>query len=345
MKKLLLALVVLLVLGAVAVAATLRWANDWLDTPMALTDTQMLQVPPGRAFSILVDDLHTRGWLGYPRVLTLYARATEQAGRVKAGEYQLHPGLSPRALLDKLVGGEVFLHQVSLIEGWTFAQALDAIQAHDAIEVTLDKRDGAQLMQAMGLPGEHPEGRLYPDTYKFERGTTDAAMLRRANQALVRRLAHHWDERAEGLPFDTPYQALILASIVERETGQADERPTIAGVFVRRLQIGMRLQSDPTVIYGLGDAYDGDIRTRDLRTDTPYNTYTRGGLPPTPIALSGDGALAAVMQPAAGTALFFVSSPEGDGSHYFSDTLAEHELAVQRYLRGSQKRTGSNNPR
>ncbi len=344
MKKFLLALIVFVLLGAVGVAATLGWANDWLDTPMPLTQTQMLEVPAGRAFSVLGEDLHERGWLAHPRVLALYARAVDLAGRIKAGEYQLDPGLTPRELLSKLVDGDVFLHQVALIEGWTFAQALAAIQAHEAIAVTLEERDGAQVMQAMGLPGEHPEGRLYPDTYKFARGTTDAALLRRANLTLMQRLQHHWDTRAEGLPFDTPYEALILASIVERETGEASERPTIAGVFVRRMQIGMRLQSDPTVIYGLGEAYDGDIRTRDLRTDTPFNTYTRGGLPPTPIALAGDGALAAVMQPAAGTSLYFVASPEGDGSHYFSDSLAEHEAAVKRYLRGPRKPKSSATP-
>jgi UPF0755 protein len=215
------------------------------------------------------------------------------------------------------------------VEGWTFRQLLSALRRHEAVRDTLDGLSDEAIMARLGYPGKHPEGRFLPETYQFPRGTSDLEFLRRAYDGMQRALAAAWQGRAEDLPLDSPHEALVLASIVEKETGLASERARIAGVFVRRLRRGMRLQTDPTVIYGLGEAFDGNLRRRDLAADTPYNTYTRAGLPPTPICLPGKAAIEAVMHPAHGTSLYFVA--RGDGSHQFSDTLEAHNRAVQKY--------------
>jgi UPF0755 protein len=265
-------------------------------------------------------------------VFEWYGRLSGQAGRVRAGEYRIPAGSTPRQVMERLVSGEVLLHALTIVEGWTFHQMRRAINAHPAIRVTLDGVPDEEVMALLGREGEHPEGWFLPETYRFPRGTSDVELMRIAHHAMVRALEAAWEGRRENLPLRSPYEALILASIIERETGLAVERPEIAGVFVRRLERGMRLQTDPTVIYGLGLDFEGRLRRVHLDTDTPYNTYTRGGLPPTPIALPGKESLAAAVQPLEGHTLYFVATGRPDGSHYFSTTLEEHNRAVQRYL-------------
>ncbi len=232
-------------------------------------------------------------------------------------------------MLDRIVAGRVIQYPLTIVEGWTFRQLRQALAAHPQLTQTLAGLSDAEIMARLGRPGAHPEGWFLPDTYHFPKGFTDEAFLRRALTAMEQRLTQVWERRAPDTPLNDPYQALVLASIIEKETGVAAERAEIAGVFARRLRLGMRLQTDPTVIYGLGEAFDGNLRRRDLEADTPYNTYTRPGLPPTPIALPGLAALEAAAQPAAGDALYFVA--DGQGGHVFSRTLEEHHRAVRRY--------------
>ncbi len=270
-----------------------------------------------------------RGILDSPVVLSTYARLSGKATRIHAGEYLIEAGTSPRQLLDELVGGAVHLHQVTVVEGWRFEELLAALRNHDAIDTSDLEDDG--VMAALGKPDTHPEGQFYPDTYRFARGTPALEILQQAHEVLEQQLMLAWSEYRATSVLMTPYDALILASIIEKETALAAERDRIAGVFHRRLERGMRLQTDPTVIYGLGGEFDGNLRRADLARDTPYNTYTRAGLPPTPIALPGRGALAAAVDPAPGSALYFVATRSGDGSHHFSTTLEEHNAAVARY--------------
>ncbi len=327
-------------LGAAALAAALGAAaagawlaadlHAFLDRPLRLPPEGIVhEVAPGTSLAALAHALAARGVLDRPRYLVWYARWRGIARRIRAGEYHLPAGTTPRGLLEMLVAGRVRLHRLTVVEGWTFRELRAALRAHPAIVQTLGDADGAAVMAEIGHPGEHPEGRFLPDTYRFPKGTTDVAFLRRAYEAMEAFLARAWAGRAPGLPLASPYEALVLASIVEKETSVPEERPLVAGVFVRRLARGMRLQADPTVIYGLGEAFDGNLRRRDLRRDTPYNTYTRAGLPPTPICLPGRASIEAVLHPAPGDALYFVA--KGDGTHHFSATLAEHERAVRRY--------------
>ena len=232
--------------------------------------------------------------------------------------------------MHQLVDGDVHLHTVTIVEGWRFSQALAAIRGHPAVETT--ELSPQELMKALGKSGIHPEGQFFPDTYSFPRGTKDVDLLGQAHRALEAALEEAWQDRDTGIPLTGPYDALILASIVEKETALDRERAEIAGVFARRLEKGMRLQTDPTVIYGLGDSFDGNLRRSDLNRDGPYNTYRRKGLPPTPIALTGAASLKAAVRPAEGSTLFFVATGDPDGSHYFSTTVEEHNQAVQRYL-------------
>jgi UPF0755 protein len=266
-----------------------------------------------------------------PWLLAAYGRLTGQARRIRAGEYDLAAGITPVTLLEKLVSGQVYLHQLTVVEGTRFNELLAALRAHPAIVPST--LDGAGIMAALGEPGVHPEGQFFPDTYKFPKGTADIEFLRLAHEALVTRLDAVWQRRGADIQLRTPYEALILASIIEKETALTTERRLIAGVFHERLRRNMRLQTDPTVIYGLGESYDGNLRRQDLERDTPYNTYTRSGLPPTPIALPGAGSLEAAVTPELGNAIYFVATGRGDGSHYFSATLEEHERAVRDYLR------------
>jgi len=336
LRKLLLRCVLGLLLLIVAGAAiTLGMYQQFQTTEIRLATGELTyQLPEGASLNRLAYDLQQRGIIEYPRFFILLGRELDAARRLQAGEYVLVRGMTPRSLLEKMVAGRVIQHELTLIEGENFQEMLQRIQAHPVIEVTLGGLDGTAIMERLGHPGQHPEGRFLPDTYFFTRGTTDQVFLQRAYAAMTAQLASAWEKRADGLPLESPEQALVLASIVEKETGQVEERPQIAGVFVRRLQKGMKLQTDPTVIYGMGEKFDGNLRLRDLRKDTPYNTYTRHGLPPTPIAMPGSAAIHAVLNPAAGDSLYFVSM--GDGWHYFSSNLKEHNLAVDKFQRGKQ---------
>ena len=336
MRRLLTRLVLVVLAAVLAVGGYgLYRYQRFANTPLAVPeDGYHLLIKPGTSLGLVAQQLERDQVLDEPFLLRLMARLDGSASRVKAGEYQLLPGTTPRRLLRMLVSGEVVLHSFTIIEGWTFKQMMQALRNHPAIEHTLDGAGQLSVMELLGEPGAHPEGWFYPDTYRFPRGTTDVDFLRRAYRVMQQQLADAWEQRVDGLPLKSPYEALILASLIERETAVPEERTRIAGVFVRRLQKGMRLQTDPTVIYGMGDAFDGNIRRRDLRTDTPYNTYTRHGLPPTPIAMPSGASIKAALNPADGDELYFVS--RGDGSHQFSATLEEHNAAVRRYQLGGR---------
>ena len=307
--------------------------NSFKTDTMNIAESRPMIVAPGSSLTQIAQGLKDSGIIDQPRYLSFMGRWNGQASQIQAGEYLLTPGMTPTHLLELLVGGEVVQYSLTLVEGWTFKQMLAAIHQHDKIVKILDvvKPDmlHAAVMMRLGADGNHPEGLFFPDTYHFPRGTTDIEFIRRAHMAMQKRLAQEWQQRDTGLPYKTAYEALIMASIVEKETAVPAERPDIAGVFVRRLEKRMRLQTDPTVIYGLGDGFDGNIRRRDLRADTPYNTYTRHGLPPTPIALPSGEAIHAALHPAAGETLYFVA--KGDGSHQFSATLEQHLAAVRKY--------------
>jgi UPF0755 protein len=300
--------------------------------PLSIPESGMtLVVEPGSSLKSISAELQQQQVVEKPLYLILLARYLDLDSRIKAGEFQLQSGITAEQLLHQLSDGKVIQHDLTLIEGETFKEMMQRVSKDPVLVHTLEELGGETVMRAIGYPGQHPEGRFMPETYHFPRGTTDVEFLRRAYRDMEHFLQRSWQARDDGLPLKSPYDALILASIVEKETGVADERPRIAGVFVRRLNKGMKLQTDPTVIYGMGESYDGDIRFRDLRKDTPYNTYTRFGLPPTPIAMPGEDAIRAVLHPAAGKELYFVAI--GDGSHHFSSTLKEHNLAVDRYQR------------
>ncbi len=304
--------------------------RHFADSPLKLPEQGLTYIlKPGSSVSRLAADLKARGVLENELYMRVLARWEGQASQLKAGEYLLTADMSPRSLLNHIVSGKVINHSLTLVEGWTFRQLMQAVRQHDALTHTLNGLSDKEIMQRIGHAGEHPEGRFLSDTYLFPRGTTDVSFLQRAYNAMDRLLQFEWERRDAGLPLKSPYEALILASIIERETGLAAERPEIAGVFIRRLQKKMRLQTDPTVIYGMGEAFDGDLRRRDLKAKTPYNTYTNHGLPPTPIAMPGADAIIAALHPAPGSSLYFVA--RGDGSHQFSETLAEHNRAVRRY--------------
>ena len=329
--------VLLLVLLASSIGAALlytRYQRFLEQTISVSADGLLYEFRSGASLSGLARDLAERGVIDQPRMLGLLGRQMDLAHRLQAGEYRLRDDMTPADLLRLLADGDTEQYSMTVIEGQTFRELLNAVRASDVIEATLETDDAGEIMSVLGYPGEHPEGRFLPDTYHFPRGTTDVEFLQRAYAAMQQQLATAWEDRQEDLPLDSPYEALILASIVEKETGRADERPRIAGVFTQRLRKGMRLQTDPTVIYGMGESFDGNIRRRDLQTDTPYNTYTRDGLPPTPIALPGAAALEAVMHPDESGYLYFVATGDGQGSHYFSRTLKEHNMAVKKFQLG-----------
>lgn len=284
---------------------------------------------PGMTVRSLAEDLQQRGMLEKPMLLRFTARWQGQASKLKAGEYYLPAGTTPPKLLEILSSSQVVQYALTIIEGWTFDQLMAAIRRDPVLEHSLKEVTNDQVMQHLGLDDLHPEGRFYPDTYHFPRGTTDAAFLKRAYKRMESVLEQAWQQRKKQLPLKNPYEALILASIIERETGIPEERGKIAGVFIRRLQRGMLLQTDPTVIYGMGESYNGNIRKRDLTRDTPYNTYLHKGLTPTPIAMPSGAAIRAALNPQEGNSLYFVAT--GDGGHYFSPTLEEHNKAVRKY--------------
>jgi UPF0755 protein len=334
MRRFFVSLVIVLLLLGIAAGGIAWWSNQWLQAPIAsLTERTTFEVPRGASLRAVAASLESRGLLDQPQVWVGWARLTQRSQSLKAGEYELRPGLTPSGLLDLLNSGQVLLHSITFIEGSTFADMRKVLAANPAVRAEYASRSAEDIMRTLGQPNVHPEGQFFPDTYRFARGTTDLELLDIAYRRMQQELTNAWKARAADLPIAGPYEALILASIVEKETALDSERPRIAGVFVERLRRGMRLQTDPTVIYGMMAAYDGNIRRVDLLRDTPYNTYTRAGLPPTPIAMPGLDSLRAAVQPDVSGALFFVATGAGDGSHYFSRTLAEHNDAVRRYLR------------
>jgi len=325
-------LIVLIVLALAGLAvAAWRDYRRFSDTPLpgAHADAT-IDIARGARYRDIVRQLRreriSRAAPLYWRVL---GRELGVAGRLHAGEYALPPGTTPRDLLRKMAAGEVVQHRFTIVDGWTFRQLRLALAADGGLVQTLPGTSDEEIARRVGIADGRPEGWFLPETYAWVKGESDFDVLGRAHTAMQKALDKVWAARSPDVKLATPYQALVLASIVEKETAQPSERPQIAGVFLRRLKIGMRLQTDPTVIYGLGESYDGNIHRRDLDTDTPYNTYTRDGLPPTPIALPGMPALEAALHPAPGDALYFVA--RGDGSHEFTPTLEAHNRAVQKY--------------
>jgi UPF0755 protein len=320
--------VLLLGLGA---AAVVWFGVRSLDEPVRLAAPLRFKVVPGASFARVAAELSAQGVIANPRAWVVFARLHRLASAVKAGEYEIPPGITPRELLTKMVNGQVLLHSFTIVDGWRVQDMLGALRRNPDVVSTLPDK-APNLMGKLGLSGLDPEGQFLPETYRFVSGTTDVELLRQAHAALTRELDSAWMGRDSDLPLQSSYELLIMASIVQKESGLPQELGLIAGLYLHRLSIGMRLQADPTVIYGLGERYDGDIRTADLRADGPYNTYTRTGLPPTPIALAGAAVIHATAHPDKTDAIYFVASAKDDGSHVFSSTLEKHNAAVASYL-------------
>ncbi|PXX90930.1 endolytic transglycosylase MltG [Marinobacter vulgaris] len=328
-KKLSISLFCLVVL-AVAGSSLWVWQGlESLEQPVALSEPVLFSVPSGSGYGQVARKLEEEGLAPDSVWLKIHGRLFPEQTRLKAGEYEFTSGMSTLDMISMMVAGATKHWQIQFIEGWTFRDMRRALASSDRLEKITTDWTGEKIMKAMGAEGEHPEGRFFPDTYLFTSSESDLDLLRRAFEKMEEVLAAEWESRAEKLPYDSPYEALIMASIVERETGAAHEREEVAGVFVRRLNKGMRLQTDPTVIYGMGEKYQGRITRRDLQTRTDYNTYRIDGLPPTPIALPGEEAIHAALNPADGDALYFVA--RGDGTHKFSRTLQEHQKAVREF--------------
>jgi UPF0755 protein len=335
----------LVLLLLLALAGAQIWLNlRSLDEPLQVAAPLTFRVPAGSRLAQVAGSLAARGILARPRALVWYARWKGVASAIKAGEYEVEPGVTPRNLLDKLVSGQVVLHSLTIVDGWRVQDLLAAMHRNPDVLATLPATSAA-VMEKLGMPGVNAEGQFLPETYRFAAGTTDVELLREAHAALERILNAAWMNRDSSIPLRNIDELLIMASIVEKESGLKEELPKIAGLYLHRLRIGMRLQADPTVIYGLGDSYDGDLRTIDLRTDGPYNTYTRTGLPPTAIALPGAAAIEATAHPENTDALYFVASGRGDGSHVFSATLDQHNAAVAQYLARQRQRAASESAR
>lgn len=320
-----------LVLAAGAVGY--RYVMVKMHEPLNINTPVTIELQKGQSVYHVARVLQERGLLHQTRPFVFYARYMDMAEKIKAGEYRFETALTPHELLQTLVEGKVIQYSVTLVEGQTSKTYLQQLANEEKLIISEDHQalfnDVAALMKALGKPGVHPEGQFFPDTYFFTRGEFAFDILARASQKMDEVLAQEWSQKAPDLPYETPYDALIMASIIEKETGVESERPDIAGVFVRRLQKRMRLQTDPTVIYGLGDKYQGNIQRHHLKQKTPYNTYVISGLPPTPIANPGREAIHAALHPAPGKALYFVA--KGDGSHVFSATFTEHQKAVKQY--------------
>jgi UPF0755 protein len=325
MKKFIFLLVLLL---AAVVGGFMTWARQPITTegePIAFT------IPAGSSVGAAAQQIAKAGVPVNPLMFSMLARVTQKAAKIKAGAYELKPGTTPQGLIGQLVRGEFAQESLTIIEGWTFRQMRQALAASKSLKHDTAELSDRDLMVKISTEFKSPEGLFFPDTYLFAKGSSDLHIYRQAHALMMNRLAAAWERRDASLPYKTPYEALIMASIVEKETGQKSERSQIAAVFVNRLKQGMMLQTDPTVIYGMGESFAGNIRKKDLETDTPYNTYTRGGLPPTPIALPGVESLAAALGPAKTSALYFVA--RGDGTSKFSDNLNDHNRAVNQYQR------------
>jgi len=324
-------LILLVLLCCVAVVALGLDAKRFFDAPLVRDSATTVSIDPGMSFAAITDLLGSRGIIEKPRnvlYFSLYARLTGQATQIKSGRYRVPASIMPRQLLALLTSGDTIQYRITIIEGWTFAEMRQAVAASKQLEHTLKDKSAAQIMAALGHPKQKAEGRFMPDTYFFPAGATDLSIYKRAYRAMQTFIDKAWNKRANDTAVDSPYQALILASIIQKETAVPAERKRISGVFTRRLKKGMLLQTDASVIYGIKN-FNGNITREDLRTDTPYNTYMNPGLPPTPIALPGRASIVAALHPADGNALYFVA--KGDGTHKFSATLAEHNRAVRKY--------------
>jgi len=322
----------LALLAAIGAAAAGWW---WLQQPLRLpanASSVDLSIEPGTLPRAVAQAVRDAGVDVDPRLLFAWFRVSGEGHRIKAGSYELERGITPERLLDKLARGESSLRAVTLVEGWNWRQVRAALAKADGLRPDTARLADAEVMKLLGRPDVAPEGRFFPDTYTYAKGSSDVKVLQRALRAMDKRLAEAWAQRSPQSVLQTPEEALILASIVEKETGKAADRTLIAAVFQNRLRVGMPLQTDPTVIYGIGERFDGNLRKVDLQTDSPYNTYLRGGLTPTPIAMPGKASLLAAVQPAPGNFLYFVA--KGDGSSHFSASLSEHNRAVNKYQRG-----------
>jgi len=320
-----------LVLGLLA-AASWWWASQ----PIALRGSPVdFRIAAGSSLRTAVTQMREAGIDVQPQLIDLLARFNRADTGIKAGSYSVVAGVTPRQLLDKLIRGKVTQGELTLVEGWTFRQWRSRLDAHADLRHETAGLSESQILERLGMdPTARLEGWLFPDTYLFDKQSSDLELLARAHRAMRRRLGEEWELRETGLPYRDPYDALIMASIIEKETGREADRKLVAAVFVNRLRKGMLLQTDPTVIYGLGESFDGNLRKRDLLADSPYNTYLRSGLPPTPIAMPGQASLRAAMAPAPNDSLYFVA--RGDGSSEFSRTLDEHNRAVSKYQKGGK---------
>lgn len=334
MRRLLIIGSAIVALVAASAAFALIHVNRFLQSPVNVDATGYdFVIEPGTSLRSVSRKLADAGVIDSEMLFRLWGRWEGQAGSIQAGDYLIKKGTTPAQLLEQFTSGDVRLYSFTIIEGWNQWELLDALHKHEHINASLTAEDWPALLDALDAGTQHPEGLFLPETYRFPRNTPDRDVLRQAYDLMQEVLAEEWANRDNDLPISTPYEALILASIIEKETARGDERPRIAGVFTRRLQKRMRLQTDPTVIYGIGPGFNGNLTRRDLRTDTPYNTYTRGGLPPTPIAMPGRDSINAALHPAPGEELYFVATGLGDGSHTFSVTKEQHDAAVAEYLR------------
>lgn len=324
-SALLLVLAVLLAIGG--------YGYWWANQPLTLNASPVeFRILPGNGLRAVARQVVDAGIEVEPTHLVVLGKALRAETTIKAGSYAISPGITPLGLMRKLTSGDVSQAEIKLLEGWTFRQWRERLDAHPDLRHDSRGLSEAELLRRLGIAAPALEGLLFPDTYLFDKDSSDLELLARAHRAAMRRLEAEWNQRAKGLPYRTPYEALIMASIVEKETGREADRAMVAAVFINRLRTGMLLQTDPTVIYGMGERFDGNLRKRDLQTDTAYNTYVRTGLPPTPIAMPGVASLRAALHPAESDALYFVG--RGDGSSHFSRTLDEHNRAVNRYQRG-----------
>ena len=325
-----------LLLALAAAAAFWLWQGHrgFADAPIGgVSAESTLEIASGDSFPVVLRKLREQGvTTGADLQWRLLARQTNTASQLKVGEYALDPALTPRELLQRMREGRTLQYRFTIVEGWNIRQLRAALRNATPLQQKTAQMSDAELMEALGQAGQHPEGRFLPETYVYTRSESDLDVLKRAHGAMEKAVENAWSARAADIPLKSAEEMLILASIIEKETGIAEERPAISGVFARRMKLGMKLQTDPTVIYGIGSSYDGNIRRHHLTTDTPYNTYTRAGLTPTPIAMPGVDALNAAANPADGDALFFVAVGDGSGRHLFSTTLAEHNAAVAKYL-------------
>ena len=330
MRRFLLTVFFLVALAAGVVAG---WGFWWVHHPLALSAQSIdLSIEPGTLPRGVAQAVKEAGVDVNPDLLYWWFRVSGDGRKIKAGSYELESGITPHRLLSKLARGEESLRAVTLVEGWNWRQVRGALATADQLKPDTAKLTDEAIMQLLGRQGVAPEGRFFPDTYTYSKGSSDLAVLKRALRAMDKRLAQAWSQRSPQTAAKTPDEALILASIVEKETGKAADRALVSTVFNNRLKVGMPLQTDPSVIYGMGDKYTGRIGKADLLTDTPWNTYTRPGLPPTPISMPGKASLLAAVQPAPGKFLYFVA--RGDGSSHFSENLDEHNRAVNKYIRG-----------